>query len=216
MSNVVRKLSKHADTSLDTGSVYAREGLLFHVRTATHDISVQRAKSCLVEPEVGDEVLIAGGGKAWWILAVLEGAEGAASRLVATGDLEIYVPNGRVSLTSGEGIDLTAREEISVASKSFDLHAVDVGAVFKRMTLIGARLQADLESVKAIAGAIDSVVERITQRAKRVYRFVEEFDQLRAEHIDYSANKNASVRGENTVMTAQECVKIDGEQVHIG
>jgi predicted O-linked N-acetylglucosamine transferase (SPINDLY family) len=39
--------------------------------------------------------------------------------------------------------------------------------------------------VKCIARAIDTVVERVTQRAKRVYRFVEEFDQLRAEHIDY-------------------------------
>ena len=142
--------------------------------------------------------------------------KGAASRLVVEGDLELQAPSGQVRIGSGEGIELTAGKEVSIASGTFDLHAVDASAIFERMTLIGSTLRADLGAVKAVAGAIDSVVERVTQRAKRVYRFVEEFDQLRAELIDYVATKNASLRGENTVMTATECVKIDGEQVHIG
>lgn len=215
MHNLARKIS-YGEPSFDPGTVIGRDGRDFRLRMACGEIEARRAKSCLVEPELGDHVLVAEVGGRNWVLAVLEGEEGARSRLVAEGDLELQAQSGQVRIGSGEGIELTAGKEVSIASGTFELHAVDASAIFERMTLIGSTLRADLGAVKAVAGAIDSVVERVTQRAKRVYRFVEEFDQLRAELIDYVATKNASLRGENTVMTATECVKIDGEQVHIG
>ena len=58
--------------------------------------------------------------------------------------------------------------------------------------------------------------ERISQRVKRLYRHVEDFEQLRADKVDYVANKTMSLRGQNTLMTAEELVKVDGEQIHLG
>jgi hypothetical protein len=39
---------------------------------------------------------------------------------------------------------------------------------------------------------------------------------VRARQIDYVAEKNVSVRGHNTLLTAEQLVKLDGEQVHLG
>jgi len=62
----------------------------------------------------------------------------------------------------------------------------------------------------------DSVVERLSQRVRRSYRKVEELEQVHAQQLDYVATKNVSVRGHNTLLTAEELVKLDGEQVHLG
>jgi hypothetical protein len=184
------------------------------VRLPDGEVAACRAKSCVVEPAVGDTVLLARGRAGWWVLAVLCGE--TAVRIAVEGDLEIAAPRGRVRVVGDEGIELTARRTVDVISSKLGIHTVDATAVFERMTLIGAKLRADVGAISAIAGAVETVVERVTERAKRVYRFIEELDQVRAEHIDYAATKLCCVRGENTVMTAGECVKIDGEQVHIG
>ena len=47
-------------------------------------------------------------------------------------------------------------------------------------------------------------------------RTVEGLDQVKAEQIDYAAQKTASMRGENTLVTAEELVKVDGAQIHVG
>jgi len=214
MQSVARKITRD-EPSLESGTIVDRSGRELRVRADGADFSAARAKSCLVDPEVGDAVLVARTAAGSWVLAVLEGAREATS-LVAEGDLEIRSRAGRIRIGSDVGVEMTSPAEVSVVAARFGLHAVDASAVFERMTLIGAKLRADVGAVKTIAGAIDSVVERVTQRAKRVYRYVEEFDQLRSAHIDYAAKGIACVRGENTVMTAGECVKIDGEQVHIG
>jgi hypothetical protein len=49
-----------------------------------------------------------------------------------------------------------------------------------------------------------------------VYRFVGELDQLRARHLDYRAAETAQIKGDTTVVSARQVVKIDGEQVQIG
>jgi hypothetical protein len=67
-----------------------------------------------------------------------------------------------------------------------------------------------------VADSCDSVFDRLLQRVKRSYRFVEEHDQVRAAQIDYVAQNNASLRGENTLITAKDLVKVDGEQIHLG
>ena len=47
-------------------------------------------------------------------------------------------------------------------------------------------------------------------------RVVEECDYLRSGEVDYRADKNMSLRGDNTMVTAKELVKVDGGQIHLG
>ncbi|MCZ7681708.1 MAG: DUF3540 domain-containing protein [Sandaracinaceae bacterium] len=57
-------------------------------------------------------------------------------------------------------------------------------------------------------------LQRLSQRVKRAYRFVEEMDVTRAGSIDYRADDVASLRARHTVMAADEQVKVDGKQIH--
>ncbi len=50
----------------------------------------------------------------------------------------------------------------------------------------------------------------------RAYRFVEEMEHVRAGSIDYAARENVRFHGRNALVTAQQLVKMDGEQIHMG
>ena len=60
------------------------------------------------------------------------------------------------------------------------------------------------------------MVERISVDAKRSYRTVSEIDQVKAEQIDYAAETIMNLHGKNTLVTAEELVKLDAAQIHVG
>ena len=217
MLKAVRKLEQDPELSQEIGTVAAGGESAWTVRTVSGDHEARRAVSCLVAPEVGDEVLLATvqDGRAF-ILAVLERREGAAIRLEADGDLAVRLRKGRFSVAAQEGIDLATAQEASITSGTLRVMAAEAGIRLDRLSFLGRFVHAEVERVKVFAGSLDSVLDRFWQRVKRSYRFVEEVDHVRAEQIDYAAEKNAHLRGRNALVTAEQLVKVDAEQIHIG
>jgi hypothetical protein len=67
-----------------------------------------------------------------------------------------------------------------------------------------------------LGGVFEAILERVFQRVKRSHRHIEERDEVRAAAIDYAATENISLRGENTLLTAEDLVKIDAKQIIVG
>jgi hypothetical protein len=217
MTNLARKLDK-GSLAHEIGQVAgAREGGLFAVRTEAGEYRARRAVSCLVEPEEGDTVAVltteAG---ACYVTAVLEREAGAPSRIVADGDLEIQLRDGHFSVAAQEGVNLLSAGEVSIVGGSLRVHAQEGNVVLERLSFLGAFARAEVEKIKIAAGSLDQVLDRFSQRVKRSFRHVEELDQVKAEHIDYSAKSSMSLHAENALITAEELVKVDGEQIHVG
>ncbi|HOI15056.1 MAG TPA: DUF3540 domain-containing protein [Geobacteraceae bacterium] len=178
------------------------EGFL-EVRSSTGTFRASRAFSCLLAPEVGDVVLLAGPrDRGLYVLAVLERPGCGAARLSTEGDLSIEVRSGRLAVSAAEGLDFVSRKAISIASDRLEARARE-GSLF-------------FGSVRLIAGAVDSAFERLRQTVRHAFRTVQEIDHLRAGQIDYSAEGNLRLHGENTLMTARELVKADAKQIHVG
>ncbi|KYF82960.1 DUF3540 domain-containing protein [Sorangium sp. So ce394] len=216
MQNLARKLES-TETFQETGRVVGAGAGGFVVRAGTGEHEAQRAVSCLVEPEVGDVVLLARSerGKSY-VLAVLERAPGAAARVVHDGDIELQLRRGRFRVAAQEGIDLASGKDVSVASAGVRVNTVEGNVVFQRLSCFGAAVHAEVEKAKMVFTSLETVAERLTQKLKRSYRLIEQFDHVRADRIDYAAKQTASLRGENTLVTAEELVKLDGEQIHLG
>lgn len=204
-------------TSQRSGVVERVDDRSFTVRTAAGSVRARRAVSCLVEPEEGDRVLVAEvDAEEFWLLAVLERDRGAAVRLCAEGDLEVRLSQGRFSVAAQGGIDLATGGDVAVAAGAVDVHTDRARVTAGALEYLGATLSAEVERMKVFAVRCEEMYETWSQRVKRSYRTVSERDQLRAEQIDYAARENLSLRGENTVVTARELVKLDGEQIHLG
>jgi hypothetical protein len=217
MNNLARKLDNDA-LSHEMGRVLGpREGGLFTVRTEAGDYRAKRATSCLLEPELGDTVaLLTTQAGVCYVIAVLEREAGATGRIVADGDLEIQLPAGQFTVAAQEGVSLLAARDVAIVAGALRVNAREGNLVLERLSLLGSFATAELEKIKVVAGSLDQVLDRFSQRVKRSFRKVEELDQVKAEHIDYTARSSMSLHAQNAVVTAEELVKVDGEQIHVG
>lgn len=196
--------------------VVERAGDTLHVATSGGRLLAKRAVSCLVEPEDSDRVLVAvsDAGRAW-VLAVLE-RESTSHRLVLDGDIALEARGGSVRVEADEDVRVAAKGELGFLAKKVELHAVEGKAFFERFAWVGGLVRADVKKVETVARVIDQVVDRVTQRAKRSFRFVEEMDVHQAHQIDVRAEKTYSVRSHNTLMTSEALHKVDADQIHLG
>jgi hypothetical protein len=201
---------------LESGKV-ERIGEMIEVSLGTGICEARRAKSCLVAPEVGDSVLctLEPDGEAF-VVAVLAGREGAPTKLAVDGDLALQARGGRVSLCSSEGVDIVSGGAVAMTSAELHVRAKKGTMAIEELGFFGRLVQAEVAKVSLVAQEVDSVLTRLTQRAKRVFRFVEEIDQTRAGTVDMRAQNLIAIRGENAVISARVLAKVDGEQIHLG
>ncbi|WP_437977826.1 DUF3540 domain-containing protein [Sorangium sp. So ce295] len=217
-NNVARKIEtiEPEAAKQEAGRVVRAAGGAFVVATGSAELEARRAVSCMVEPAAGDVVLVSVlPERGAYILAVLE-RQGSDLCVVLDGDLHVKLPRGRFVLGAAEGVTLASGKEVGVVAGELKVNARRGSLLVESLSYLGTAVQAEIEKAKVKAAAFDASFERVTQRLKRVYRFVEELEQLRAERVDYVAKKNMSLRGENTLVTAEELVKLDGAQIHLG
>jgi len=202
----------------EIGSIGERDGaLVVHLPGGSY--AAQRATSCLMDLQVGDLVLTATvrhETTRCYVLAVLEREGGDATRLSFDGDVELSVPDGSATFVARDDVKIVGGREINVVSGSVDVNALEGDVSVGRLAYLGRVIKTEVEKLRTVAGTLDMVVDRVTQRVKRSIRIVEQFDQVRAERIDYAAKQTLNMRGETTVVSARKLTKMDGEQIQLG
>lgn len=216
MDNLARVLSCE-QVFLEYGKVAGSEGRFFTVETGLGILTAQKSVGCLVEPLPGDTVLVSqtASGKGY-ILNILERAEQGHSTLVFDGDVELKTKDGRFSVAAQDGIDLVTAKDTALVSAELSVNSVKAEVSIQHLSFFGILLQGQIQRIKLIGQACDSVFDRISQRVKRSYRWVEELEQLRAGQLSYLVKKLMSLRGKYSVLTAEEDVRIDGDKILMG
>lgn len=223
MNNLAEKLLEDEVAQL-VGTVLRVEGRIFVVGTERGEVRSQRAVSCLVEPLVHDFVLVAafppakgqlGRDAHGYVLAVLE-RESKDVSLGCDGNMDVTLREGRFRVVSKEGVALVSPKEVQVVSESVSIHASTAKLVAREIVAVGASVLGELVDVKLRGTILDKVFDRVSERVQRSFRRVEELDQLRAKQIDHLADETLSLRSASAVVTAEDLVKIDGEQIHFG
>jgi hypothetical protein len=208
---------ERAELYQDTGIIVADEHDNILIRNSTGTYRAQRATSCLVKPEIGDLVLFCVTEADFgYILAILERKEECTTTISINGNLDLNVDSGSFSVTALDGVALSSPRVLSMISPEINVNATKGDVTVQRLTFTGNFFQATLKQIKLFADNFDSLLERLHQRIKRSYRFIEETDQLRADKIDHRAEELLQMHGKNAVINAKELIKLDGEQIHVG
>jgi len=207
------------DAQLATGKVRLGDGRSWTVSLerqcgGAHEVTARRAASCLLEPASGDEVLVALAAQPF-IIAVLVRDEGHPAAVRFDGDVRIDSA-GRLELGAARGIGLRTPAALSMMVGKLRLEARVAELVTERLSTFGRQLRACFDDAGLVAKACDLAADRLASHLKRSYRSVEEYEQLRARHIDHRAEQTLQLKAETTVVTARQVAKIDGAQVHIG
>ncbi len=180
----------------------------FIVRHRQRGWQCRLAASCLLQPEMGDDVLIAGDRTQLWLLAVLTRADShRASLLSVPGDLTL-APQGALTLHSGQSLRLTGPELAIEAERG----TCDINALRYR----GQDLSAWIHSVSMVGHCLESVWHSLVQISHRLVRKVTQTEHARVGQLDYQAQDYARIHGQNVLITSEAVTKIDSEQIHLG
>lgn len=216
---LARKLNRE-DVTLEQGTVVFLKDGICGVRIGSAHYDAKRAKSCLVAPSPGDEVLVMyGRGGQCFILAVLEGDEhetNPVTKLEVDGDLAIHLGTGKLDVKAARGVSLSSGSELNLVGQSLSVSALQGTIFIEKLEHLGSRFKAEVEAIRLVGTVCDSFFERVSQRAQRSYRTIEDIDQLKANKIDYAAETTLALRARHAVVHAEEICKVDASQVQLG
>lgn len=216
---LARKLNLD-EVTLEQGTVVNLKDGSWAVRVLGANYPAKRAKSCLVAPNPGDEVLVSfGRGGACFILAVLEGDDtetNPVTKLEVDGDLELHVGTGKFAVKAAHGVSLSSGNELNLVSKSLSVSALEGTIFVEKLEHLGSRFKAEVEAMRIVGTVCDSFFERVSQRVQRSYRTVEDIDQLKANKVDYAAESTLALRAKHAVVQAEDLCKVDAGQVQLG
>lgn len=181
------------------------------------EYEAERAASCLLAPKAGDEVLVCLlPDRRAYVLAVLVRDAGGKTELAVDGDLKLSAAHGRVEIVASEGVSVVTPSDVEMVAGKLSIRAVAATLASEAMTVVGKSVHQEIERVRVVARTLDATLDRFTQRAKQSFRLIQETDHLRAERMDYRAEKAITMHGEHAIVTAEELVKVDGGQIHLG
>ena len=119
--------------------------------------------------------------------------DGETLELAAQGDLRLAA-SGRVTVASGEGIELKS-DEVSLTAG--------------RLTTTASVLVQRVERLETVA-------VRITEHAREAYREISELAQTRAARMRTLVEQSFSIMSGSTDMVSEEETRIDGDKILLG
>lgn len=187
------------------------------VRTDRSLMAMARATSCLIEPQVGDRVMYAvAANEQAFILAVLQRDERAALVLAGQADIVIESRSGAVKLRGREQIELSSEGSVETVAPNVRLQALKVSLNVVEAKFTGRSILATVGNLRVIASSIESFAESVVERFSRLIRHTSGTEQVLARNMQYRTEESFSLHGKNTIVTAEQLVRIDSEQIHIG
>jgi len=204
--------------SLEYGRVSGREEGIFLVTGAFGAYRAERAVSCLIAPHLGDEVLTAVSGKGdCFILSVLRRREGeaTANELLFSGPVRMHVQEGGFDLTATEAVSIAAGTELAMAAPKMTVHAGQAQATMERFSFLTSFFNGTMKEVKVVAGKVENVIQRLTERLTNSARFVTEHEEIQTGSTRYLVEENLTMHSKNAMHVAEELVSINAEQIHL-
>jgi hypothetical protein len=156
------------------------------------------ALSCLVRPEPGDTVAVLRATDLW-VTCVLMRDSDAAICLLAPGDMEI-----------------AAAGALTVKAGALNVQAGRARLWLDELAHFGRTVTAHLAAAKIFGGVLETVAERVLLRTRHSYRVVDELDHVRCGASDHKAEGVMHIQAENTFITADNVVRVNAAQIHMG
>lgn len=169
-----------------------RDGLFEGSRDGSA-VTLQRAVSCLVEPQPGDQVLTACHGGKTFVLAVLQhGADTtAAMRIDVDGDLYI-------------------------CAKRVTFQAEVFGVVATTVTMMGSACHTLFRHARRIFGTEEVTAQSTSLRAGDRVAVIGNADVQQAGVISQRAEGAIAVQSETAVLSAKADIRLNGERINVG
>lgn len=174
------------------------------------------AASCLLQPEVGDRVLLCRGpdisgddAHVWWILAVLQRGQGGGMAV-------LQVPGAAELRLQAPSLGLLAEQSLVVRTKEFELTTVRGHVQAGVMQLVASVADVVAQRLTRVAGAFHAVSKSVSEQCRVRATIVEEVDSTKAGVIRLESQQVMRLKSQQVLLDATETMRIDGEQILMG
>lgn len=217
--NALRNLSDTRPTpppALAAATVSGRTDEWFFVK----DLAVRRvrrAASCLIEPEVGDQVLVCEGTQpeASFILAVLTRAQPQAASLCLPGGAVLQT-QGRQLAVHADGIELHGRDKVALNTAHLDIAAVAATARVAHVQSWSESVESHAVRMTVVAKTLTQEIGRLIARVRESWRKVDGLDETQAGRMRVHVEGHQQVDAGHVTLNAEGFVRIDGKKINLG
>jgi hypothetical protein len=184
------------------------------------DLSVKRVRrsvSCLIEPEVGDVVLLCNSkdSQTSYILSVLERAHGDSSRLCLPGGVTLSTDGNQLTVDA-DGISLAGRDSVVMTTARLDVNAVAATARILNVQGWFDTVETTATKIAMVTKTMTQQVGRMISRVRESWRKVEGLDETQAARMRVYVEGSHQVDAEHVTVNAEGFVRIDGKSINIG
>lgn len=184
------------------------------------DYSVQRVKravSCVIEPEVGDLVLLcdAPHEHCGFILSVLLKSNSDAGRLCLPGGVTLQT-EGKQLTVQADGIDLRGREAIGLSTVHLDVNAAVATTRVGHLQTWAETIETTADRVTLFAKTFTQQLGRMITRVRESWRKVDGLDETQAARIRVHVEGAHQLNAEHVTVNAEGFVRIDGKTINLG
>jgi hypothetical protein len=188
------QLMERQSLSLHTGEVKLIANRVYWVEIAQDLHQASKAIGCIIEPEIGDTVVLyADSGDQYYILSILTRELDAHAEMVFDKGVSFKVPEGELRIDAQQAL-------------------VNI----ERVDITGSNLHSKWDKVKTVAKSVEVSADRWIQRLLRSYRTVEEFEESKINRLRYLVKGMCSIKSKKTEIISEESVKIDGSKIMLG
>lgn len=156
------------------------------------NLLAKRSVSCLIEPRIGDTVLCAQPDDYAYILAILE-------RLEPEKETLIY-----------------SEAPIVLQASSMTVSAEEIQLISDRVDCNIGTLKRVVQTVEELVGNCTASFNTFFMFAKRSVRRIEELDETRSGHLKLESPTLVEVNGAVTAISADQLIKMQSKQIHMG
>ena len=197
----------------------AQQDLLV-VMTDLGPVSCRLAASCLVRPETDDQVLVSLPGndrEPAYVLAVLERVSPQSAMHIDLGaGARMISENGPVEISAGTDLRLEAKADLEAAASSMTFTSAAVRWLTQTFSLLGKTVEAVCSVWRESSRDKETTTGTWTQRIGDCHRHVQDLDETQAGTSRTLARDTALLHGRVSYVQAEEFVKVDGQEVHLG
>jgi hypothetical protein len=182
-----------------------------------YNLSVKLAESCLLNPELGDAVLVFHtiNENSSYIISILAKSSCEYSTIRLPGGSFITNELGKMTIGTGE-FKVTTDKSISLASPSFKVSALltDISSKFFRANFDYA--YSYISKAKFVSESYSSFFGKFVQKAQNCYISIERAIHTKAGSIKTDVNGHSSLNAQNVSVVAKSNVRIDGDKIDLG
>ena len=209
-------ISRPREFSLLEGEVCGKCENRFMVLLDRGAVRADLADGCLVSPEVGDRVLTAWSPpQAAYILTVLTRVDrNKPAHINIRSDTAVNV-DGSLDVQA-RNINLIGADALRMDASDFELNALTGRTRFGRFSFWGGLVKSRMDQITATFRTSEIIAERWFSRVKRSYRRIEEFEETKAGRLRLLVKELFHLGSKNTMIGAEEKIKMDADKIHLG